>query len=119
MYERIELPDDPAVALEQLRRSSEENVVLLFKKSPYCGGSARAEGELLHWLDRREEGPPLRVAEVDVVHRRALARGITEALAIKHESPQALIFVNGEVRWHGSHRDLTVETFEREADGKA
>ena len=38
---------------------------------------------------------------------RPLARGLTDALGIRHESPQLLWFTGGGVSWHGSHGDVT------------
>ena len=51
---------------------------------------------------------------VNVLARRELARGITAALGIHHESPQALLWFRGQLRWHDSHSSLTAEAFERE-----
>ena len=75
MHETMALPPDPADAVRDLRERSASAAVLLFKKSPYCGVSARAEGELLFWLEDRKSERPLVIAEVDVVNERPLARG--------------------------------------------
>ncbi|MFH1278136.1 MAG: monothiol bacilliredoxin BrxC family protein [Candidatus Eisenbacteria bacterium] len=119
MHETMMLPVDPADAVRALRERSATAAVLLFKKSPYCGTSAYAEGELLWWLDDRKSEKALVVAEVDVVNERSLARGITAELGIEHQSPQVLLFVNGEVKWHGSHGELTGEKFGELVDGEA
>lgn len=118
MHETMKLPGDPAAATRALLERSRTAPVLLLKKSPYCGSSARAEGELIFWLEDRKEGALVVVAEVDVVNQRALARGITAELGILHESPQALLFTEGEVKWHGSHGELTGRKFAELVDGK-
>lgn len=111
MHETITLPDDPAEAVRLMKERSAETPVLLFKASPFCPVSAMAEGELLDWLDGRDEGGPLLLAQIDVVRRKELARGVTDALEIRHESPQAVLFNGGEVRWYGSHGQLHAERF--------
>lgn len=40
---------------------------------------------------------------------RPLSNYIAETYGIKHESPQALIFENGQVKWHTSHRNITAD----------
>jgi bacillithiol system protein YtxJ len=49
---------------------------------------------------------------VDVIARRGLARGLTAALEIQHQSPQALVFRGGECVAHGSHGQLTRDWFD-------
>jgi bacillithiol system protein YtxJ len=104
----LSLPDDPGEALAVIREASRTGPVLLFKRSPICGVSALVSGELAHWLEVHDSAePPITIAEVDVIERRALARGLTAELKIVHQSPQALLFVGGELVWHGSHSDVT------------
>ncbi len=107
----IELPDDPKAALEVLRRASRERVVVVFKKSPICPVSFHAEAEFREFLSACEAREGLAVVEIDVIARRPLARGLTNELGVRHESPQALIFRAGELAWQGSHEALTVAAF--------
>ncbi|MBN1826438.1 MAG: DUF2847 family protein [Candidatus Eisenbacteria bacterium] len=107
MNESLRLPEDPDEAVRALREASREAPVLLLKKSPVCPVSRTAETELRHWLEKREGGATIRVARLDVVAERALARGITDRLGIAHASPQMVIFKKGTVCWHGSHYDLS------------
>ena len=78
--------------------------------------STRAEAEFRSWLSRRESDASLRIAEIDVIAERALARGLVAALGIPHESPQALVFKEGALVWHGSHGTLTAELFRSQVD---
>ena len=110
--ERLSLPADPAQALEILKEASRRRPTLVFKKSPRCPVSFAAEAEWREFLAARA-GADLAVAEIDVVHERALARGLTELLSIRHESPQALQFRDGELCWHDSHERLDHETFRK------
>lgn len=111
-YEILKLEDDPASALEAIRDSSRRAPVLIFKKSPICPTSHRAEFEFDRWLEGLAQDAELSVGGVDVIARKPLARGLTSELGIQHESPQALWFVDGELRWHGSHGELTRGRFD-------
>ncbi len=107
----LTLPSDPAEALAQLREASAEGDVVVFKKSPTCPISHRAEFEFKTWWKSVPEDSPIRAAIVDVIAERALARGLTSELGIQHESPQALWFRGGELAWHDSHGELTQARF--------
>lgn len=108
------LPPDAAAALAVIRAASDHAVVLVFKKSPTCPISHAAEREFRSFLERVPPSQRLVVFEIDVLAERPLARGLTAALAVTHESPQALCFVKGSLVWHESHGELTVPAFERE-----
>ena len=103
----LALPPDPDEALELIRRSATDSTaVLVLKLSPICGVSTMAEREVQNWLERRNAKETLRIAVIDVVVERELARGLTGRLDITHQSPQALLFRSGDVAWHGSHYDI-------------
>lgn len=103
---------DPSRALETLRTTSQERPTLVFKRSPICPVSWRAEAELKAWREGLGEDADLALLVIDVIAERPLARGLVAELGIAHESPQALWFAGGEVTRHGSHGDLTVAWFE-------
>ena len=109
-HEEMPLPEEPAAAAQMLLESSLQAPVLVFKKSPICPVSTMAESNLMSWLSMRED-VPLKVCVVDVIAARELARGLTRELGIRHESPQALVFKNGEFIWHDSHGGLTEDAF--------
>ena len=110
-HEILELPADPAQAAHLLRAASRVRPVLVFKKSPTCPISAAAEAECERFLAELPAGARLAVAWIDVIGERPLARGLTEELGIRHESPQALWFDGGALRWHASHHALTAAAF--------
>jgi bacillithiol system protein YtxJ len=114
--EMLKLPSSAARALELLREASRDAPVLVFKTSPLCGASFQAEDELRQWLASRASHLPLKLAEIDVIRERGLARGLTAKLGIRHESPQALLLADGELRWHASHGDLTAAGFREAVD---
>lgn len=107
----IDLPANPEDAATLLREASQQSDVVVFKKSPICPVSTRAEFEFRSWLKSLPEDSEIRVAEIDVIAEKPLARGLTAALGIQHQSPQALWFRAGEVAWHESHSAITKDRF--------
>ena len=103
----LALDPDPVRALAVIRATSQERAVLLLKHSPICPVSSRAEKQVARWLEALTPTDDVAVARIDVIGERVLARGLTAELGIRHESPQALWFVGGELVWHGSHGDIT------------
>ena len=113
LVENLSLPSEPSEALVVLLGRSADRPTLLFKKSPVCPVSSQAQEEFEQWLGA---GPsrPVAAAIVDVIDQRLLARGLTAELGIRHESPQALLFFDGELCWHESHAALTASRFAEE-----
>lgn len=79
---------------------------ILYKHSPHCFFSMRARRRILELADRK---PDLPIYEVDVIHDRATSNEAEERYGIRHESPQAIVFRDGQPIWHGSHGAVTVE----------
>lgn len=109
----------PITSLEELETAigrSWTEPVLIFKHSTTCGTSAYAYEELDDWLAT----PGATTAAtfiVDVRTHRSVARAVTERLGVRHESPQALLLVDGGVAWHGSHWNVSAERI-RQAIGQ-
>ncbi|GIV61177.1 MAG: hypothetical protein KatS3mg044_0043 [Rhodothermaceae bacterium] len=104
-------PDDPLTPLEReeeleavLDRSHTEPVVL-FKHSLTCGISSMARREVLK-LAQEHDVP---VYEVVVQRARPLSNRIAERFAIRHESPQVLVFRDGQPVFHTSHGAIQTE----------
>jgi len=78
--------------------------VLLFKHSPICpiSATARAEYELF-----RLDHPGVPTLFVDVISSPSVARGVAARSLVQHESPQAILFEQGEAVWHASHAAIT------------
>ena len=106
----LDLPSDARTALSLLRSTSGAHPVVVFKRSPTCPISHRAEMEFKTFLSEVGDGE-LAVGIIDVIAERDLARGLTADLNIEHESPQALWFNDGELVWHASHSQLTRAAF--------
>jgi bacillithiol system protein YtxJ len=82
--------------------------VLIFKHSSACSVSASAEDEM-HRLAAKTDVP---VYKLVVQRSRALSDEIAESLGVRHETPQALVLVDGEAVFDTSHFDVTVETLQ-------
>ncbi|MEZ6014758.1 MAG: DUF2847 family protein [Planctomycetota bacterium] len=107
----LTLDADPDAALASILAVSQGQPVLVFKKSPICPVSHRAEWEFKSWRKTLADDAAVRIAVIDVIAEKPLARGLTAALDVQHESPQALWFDGGALRWHGSHGELTQARF--------
>jgi bacillithiol system protein YtxJ len=116
-HEAFKLPVDPTEAVAALQEHSRTGPVLVFKKSPICAISQMAEQDLEGWLAQRSDGPDLKLVTLDVLADRALARGLTAELDIAHQSPQALLFAGGELRWHASHDGINGRSLSEHVDG--
>ena len=117
MTRSLDLPADPADAVRALAEASAEAPVVVFKRSPICPVSHRAEFEFKQFLKGLAEDDDLGVVDVDVIGEKPLARGLTAELGIRHESPQALWFRGGELVWHASHGELTAAAFRTLREG--
>lgn len=81
--------------------------VLIYKHSSTCGTSAMAAEEIRDL--RAGRLLPIDVFSVTVQTHRALSDAIARRLAIRHETPQALLICGGRVVWHASHFRVTAE----------
>ncbi|MCU5745825.1 bacillithiol system redox-active protein YtxJ [Staphylococcus sp. SQ8-PEA] len=84
----------------------ENKYVYVFKHSETCPISVNAYDQFNKFLYERDmDGYYLIVQQ-----ERKLSDYIEEQTQVKHESPQAFYFVDGEVKWHASHDDINVAT---------
>lgn len=101
--------DDTETAIAE----SWSHPVLIFKHSFTCGTSAEAYEELATLGD----APVIYL--VDVQASRAVSRAMAERFAIRHESPQALLVWQGQVRWAASHYHVTADEVRQALSGLA
>ena len=78
---------------------------MIFKHSPTCGISAQAFESISEWL--AGPAPNIDLVVVPVQASRAVSTVLAQRFAIRHESPQAMVIVDGRVVWHGSHYRAT------------
>lgn len=94
---------------EDYRRALEESrerPVFLLKHSVTCGVSAGGREEFRRFAEEEEDVP---CWEMVVQEERELSSLIAEETGVRHESPQAFLFRNGEVLWAASHWEITRE----------
>jgi bacillithiol system protein YtxJ len=95
--------------VDALLAESASRPVLLLKHSYSCGTSAQALDELLDHVDERE-AKDVRFALVTVQTHRAISNELASRLALRHETPQALLISGGKVVWHASHYRVTADS---------
>lgn len=79
----------------------------LLKHSLTCPISGAAYREYEKYADGQHEIPAYFLAVQD---SRQLSNDIADRFQIKHESPQAILFVNGDPVWNTSHWKITVDS---------
>lgn len=109
----MELAEAPKAALVQLQNASKNGPIAVFKHSPICPISAAAHEEFYAWKGG-EDGADVQFAHIDVLGEKPLARGLVAELGVKHESPQLLLFNEGELVWHASHGAITEEALKKQ-----
>jgi bacillithiol system protein YtxJ len=88
--------------LEELLNKEEK--FYLLKHSLTCPISHAAYQEYQKFADENQDVPTYYLAVQD---SRSLSDAIAEKFQIKHESPQAILFSNGNPLWNASHWKIT------------
>lgn len=96
----------PLVEQEELAKVLDAPLAVIYKHSPVCGLSSDAIREMK--LFKRDR-PNIPTYMVDVLASSQIAYEIEARTGIRHESPQAILIVDGKVRWHDSHRGVNGE----------
>jgi bacillithiol system protein YtxJ len=89
---------------QQLVQHSREAPVLLLKHSTRCPISRAAWRECERFC---QEHPNVELWRVLVIENKPLSLEIARATGVAHQSPQILLFSNGQVIWHASHWAIT------------
>jgi bacillithiol system protein YtxJ len=89
---------------EQFEELVKKDSFLLIKHSLTCPVSGAAFEEYENFL---KENGDVNTAYLAVQEARPLSNYIAETYNIKHESPQAILFKNGEPAWNASHWKIT------------
>lgn len=97
---------------EEFAEIKEQPYFLLFKHSLTCPVSQAAFDEFNKYMEDAEiPGYYLYVQEA-----RPLSNFLAEETEIKHESPQAFLFKDGQVVWHASHWNITQKSIQKEVE---
>lgn len=103
----------PLVTPDQLDQLMAAPVALIYKHSTRCPVSASAMQEMQRLLRERPDAP---VWLVDVIVQRRLSAEVAERTGVPHESPQAILLVDGEVVYDASHFAVRADELARELD---
>lgn len=91
--------------LEQIKKLSNSNPVVIFKHSTRCSISAMALNRLeKNWDEKAQKAIPY---YLDLIANRDISNKIAEEFKVYHESPQLLIIKNGECVFDASHSEIS------------
>lgn len=93
-----------ASQVEQIIEVSREKPQLIYKHSHRCSVCFVAKGTLEQASEKILQHADMYF--VNVVNSREASNTIASELDVRHESPQAILVVDGEVVWHGSHGNI-------------
>ena len=104
--------------LDEALAASWRRPLLLFKHSVSCGTSAEAFDELLFHVNDRDGAQPddvdgVRYAMVTVQTHRDVSNAVSTRLGVRHETPQVLLILDGQVVWSASHFRVTADAVAR------
>ena len=94
----------------ELKDYLQKDSVILFKHSATCPVSADAYEQFTEFADSNPDFPSVYLV---VQEDRELSTEVAETFHVKHESPQAILFRNGNVAWHASHWNITRASIEK------
>ena len=100
-------------AIEQLEAINEQSTtkpVIIFKHSTRCSISNMAKNRLENITDNNEAA----FYYLDLLQHRPISNKIAEGYNVYHESPQALVIINGECVYEESHNGITAQDFQNE-----
>ena len=96
---------ESADALDELLARSHQEPVIIFKHSATCPISASAYQEM-----KRLDGE---ISLVVVQRVRQVSNEVEARTGVQHETPQAIILLNGQAVWSASHWRVTSEAVEQ------
>ena len=91
-----------AEAVTELIKMSGNRPLLIFKHSGRCSISNTALNRLETTWKSTETNNPIPYL-IDVINERPISNEVASVSGIEHQSPQALIFINGQCVYEASH----------------
>lgn len=92
--------------LKTLISGSGENPVFLFKHSTRCPISHAAHDEYKNFV-KSLNSDTIVCTDLDLLAHRDVSAAIAEQTGVTHQSPQAILVVDGEVKWSATHSQIT------------
>jgi len=93
-------------SLDAAIAESRERPVLVFKHSRHCGVSCEALEELQSHIESQPDDA-VAYKMITVQTHRLLSDAAAQKLALRHETPQAILLRDGKVVWNASHFRIT------------
>jgi bacillithiol system protein YtxJ len=97
--------------LDQLFERSAQRRQLIFKHSLTCPISGTAHRALEEYLQGQPEDS-VDYSLIAIQRSRPLSQAVAERLAVRHESPQALLVSEGQAVWNASHFQISAAALE-------
>jgi bacillithiol system protein YtxJ len=94
--------------LDAIISASNTTPILIFKHSTRCGVSRMALKNFEREYDLDEADIDLYF--LDLLNFRVLSNEISEKLNVHHQSPQVIVIKNGQVIYHDSHYEISLDT---------
>jgi len=102
----------PLESLEQLEEVKQKSKALIFKHSTRCSISATALDRLQrNWSDTEMQN--VEAYYLDLIRFRDISGKIAEIFGVEHQSPQALLLVEGKCVYHDSHYGIDYQEIKK------
>lgn len=102
---------DNKTNLAEIIELSKESPIAIFKHSISCPISSMAKRRLeSSWTS------DIDIYYLDLINFRSISHEVSSQLGIQHESPQLLLIHEGQVKYHGSHLNIDVNTVNHYVD---
>ncbi|NJO02827.1 MAG: bacillithiol system redox-active protein YtxJ [Bacteroidia bacterium] len=97
-----------AAMLDEIRKESIRQKVLIFKHSIHCGVSASVLSELENvWQDEEMQG--LKPYFLDLIRYRSISNQIAEDFGVVHQSPQVIVIESGRAIYNSAHFGISYQ----------
>jgi bacillithiol system protein YtxJ len=98
--------------IEEIKRESKSQLVLIFKHSTRCSISSTALNRLeRNW--KADEVAPMKTYYLDLISNRNISRSVAESFDVEHESPQVLILKDGNPVYVRSHLAIAYDEIQQ------
>ncbi len=92
---------DSLITFNNLLEESKNSPKIIFKHSTRCSISAMAFNRL------QESAKKIDIYIIDVINNRDISNAVEEKLSVIHQSPQLLIILGGDCKYHASHMGIS------------
>ncbi|WP_409297163.1 bacillithiol system redox-active protein YtxJ [Peribacillus sp. SCS-26] len=107
------MPLKKILSQDQFQELNAQDTFLLIKHSLTCPVSQAAFEEYEEFAGEAD----VNTAYLTVQEARPLSNYVSEEFAVKHESPQAILFKNGKPVWNASHWKITAKSLRDAVQG--